>query len=111
MLDCNRVSTAHGRQWFAGMRRMVASAAMAGSLVSVALGAAPQAEAASSCVYYVRVFAYVHENPSTNSQIIAWDSAFTRLTGPCRTIGGFIAVYNSAARDGVGWVDRSKLYS
>jgi len=84
-----------------GMRRLVASVSLAASLSSVALAAAPQAEAAS-CVYYVGVFAYIHENPSTNSKIVAWDSAFTRLTGPCRSSGGFIAVYNSAARDGIG---------
>jgi len=92
------------------VRRMIASLGLAASLGSVALAAAPQVEAAS-CVYYVRVFAYVHENPRTSSKIVAGHSAFTRLTGPCKPSGGFIAVYSSAARDGIGWVDRSKLYT
>jgi hypothetical protein len=84
--------------------------ALAGAATGAALTAAPAAQA-STCVYYVRVFAYVHENPSTNSKIVAWHSAFDRLTGPCTRSGGFIAVYASAAHDGMGWVDASKLYT
>jgi hypothetical protein len=95
-------------------RRLLATLAtgmtLAGAATGAALTAAPAAQAAS-CVYHVRVFAYVHENPSTSSKIVAWHSAFTRLTGPCRRSGGFIAVYSSAARDGIGWIDSSKLYS
>jgi hypothetical protein len=93
------------------VRRLVAGLSLAASVSSVALAAAPRAEAAASCVYYVKVFAFIHENPSSNSKIVAWDSAFTRLTGPCRSSGGFIAVYSRAAGDGTGWVDRTKLYT
>jgi hypothetical protein len=36
--------------------------------------------------------------------------AFERVTGPGRSQKGFIAVYTAAASDGIGWIDRSKLY-
>jgi hypothetical protein len=73
--------------------------------------AAPAAPArAATCVYYVKVFAYVCENPSQNSKILKSKGAFERFTGPCRSSNGFIAVYTSAASYGIGWIDRSKLF-
>jgi hypothetical protein len=81
---------------------------------SASAATAPRAaNAKSACVYvyYVRVFAYIHENPSSNSVIRDSRGAFARLTGPCRgPSGGFFEVYSSACTDGLGWVDRSKLY-
>jgi hypothetical protein len=95
-------------------RRLLATlatgTALAGAATGAALTAAPAAQAAT-CVYYVRVFAYVHENPSTNSKILKSKGAFERVTGPCTRSGGFIAVYTSAASDGIGWIDASKLYT
>ena len=74
------------------------------------LATAPQAAAKTqACVYYVKVFAYVRENPSPNSKILKSKGAFERVTGPCRAQNGFIAVYTAAASDGIGWIDRSKL--
>ena len=81
-----------------------------GYATGAALATAPQAEAkAQACVYYVRVFAYVRENPSPNSKILKSKGAFERVTGPCQSRNGFIAVYTAAASDGIGWIDRSKL--
>jgi hypothetical protein len=73
--------------------------------------ASPVANAApATCVYNVRVFAYVRENPSINSRILKSKGAFERVTGPCRAENGFIAVYTTAASDGIGWIDSSKLF-
>ena len=58
----------------------------------------------------MKVFAYVRENPSLNSKILKSKGAFERVTGPCRYSNGFVAVYTSAASDGIGWIDRSKLF-
>jgi hypothetical protein len=88
---------------------LAAAVALMGAATAGSLAAPPKAEAAT-CVYYVKVFAYVHENPSTNSRIITWKSAFARVTGPCSSRNGFIAVYTSSASDGIGWIDGSKLY-
>jgi hypothetical protein len=94
------------------IRRPLAALGAVGCLVGaatgVALAAAPRAEAAT-CVYYVRVFAYVRENPSPNSKILKSKGAFERVTGPCRAQNGFTAVYTSAASDGIGWIDSSKI--
>jgi hypothetical protein len=90
------------------MRKLLASLALASAATFGGLAAAPQAEAAT-CVYYVKVFAYVRENPSLNSKILKSKGAFERVTGPCRAQNGFIAVYTSAASDGIGWIDGSKL--
>ena len=88
-----------------------AGVALVGAATGAALATAPQAEAkAQACVYYVKVFAYVRENPSPNSKILKSKGAFERVTGPCRSQNGFIAVYTAAASDGIGWIDRSKLY-
>jgi hypothetical protein len=77
-----------------------------------ALAAAPRVGAMPvPCVYYVKVFAYVRENPSPNSKILKSKGAFERVTGPCRSSNGFIAVYTTAASDGIGWIDRTKLYT
>jgi hypothetical protein len=92
----------------ATIRRLFASAGSAAVLIAAGLGAAPRAEAAT-CVYYVEVFAYVRENPSPNSRILKSKGAFERVTGPCRTDGGFTAVYTSAARDGIGWINSARL--
>ena len=81
---------------------------LVGAATGVVLATAPRAEAAT-CVYYVRVFAYVRENPSPNSKILKSKGAFERVTGPCRTQNGFTAVYTSAASDGIGWIDSSKI--
>jgi hypothetical protein len=43
-------------------------------------------------------------------EILKSKGAFERVTGPCRSQNGFIAVYTAAASDGIGWIDRSKLY-
>ena len=51
----------------------------------------------------------MRENPSLNSKILKSKGAFERVTGPCRSQNGFIAVYTAAASDGIGWIDRSKL--
>jgi hypothetical protein len=95
------------------LRRVFAAVGSAVTLVGAAggvLATAPQAEArTSACVYYVKVFAYVRENPSPNSKILKSKGAFERVTGPCRSQNGFIAVYTAAASDGIGWIDRSKL--
>jgi hypothetical protein len=99
------------------MRRLFATLATGTALVGAATGAAlataPQAQAKATrtagCVYYVKVFAYVRENPSPNSKILKSKGAFARVTGPCRSQNGFIAVYTAAASDGIGWIDRSKL--
>jgi hypothetical protein len=96
------------------VRRLLATVGTGVSLVGAATGAAlataPQAEAkAQACVYYVKVFAYVRENPSPNSRILKSKGAFARVTGPCRSRNGFIAVYTAAASDGIGWIDRTKL--
>jgi hypothetical protein len=80
------------------------------ALLGISSVASPVANAASTCVYNVRVFAYVHENPSPNSKILKSKGAFARVTGPCRAQNGFIAVYTSAASDGIGWIDGSKLF-
>src|SRR5262245_57009464 len=90
---------------------LIAGAALAAVFAGGASAAtAPRAAArASACVYYVKVFAWIRENPSFNSVIRDSRGAFARLTGPCRTSGPFIAVYSSATTDGVGWVDSSKL--
>jgi hypothetical protein len=61
-------------------------------------------------VYYVRVFAYVRESPSQSSRILKSKGSFERVTGPCRYSNGFVAVYTSAASDGIGSIDRSKLF-
>jgi hypothetical protein len=90
------------------MRKLLASLAFASAATFGGLAVAPQAEAAT-CVYYVKVFAYVRENPSLNSKILKSKGAFERVTGPCRAQNGFIAVYTSAASDGIGWIDSSKL--
>jgi hypothetical protein len=90
------------------IRRTFASLVLAGAVTFGSLAAAPAAEAAT-CVYYVKVFAYVRENPSQNSKILKSKGAFERVTGPCRSQNGFIAVYTAAASDGIGWIDRSKL--
>jgi hypothetical protein len=88
-----------------------AGTALVGAATGAALTTAPQAEAkAQACVYYVKVFAYVRENPSPNSKILKSKGAFERVTGPCRAQSGFIAVYTSAASDGIGWIDRTKLH-
>jgi hypothetical protein len=78
-----------------------------------AFASAPRAGAmpVATCVYYVKVFAYVRENPSPNSKILKSKGAFERVTGPCRSSNGFIAVYTAAASDGIGWIDRTKLYT
>jgi hypothetical protein len=81
---------------------------LVGAATGVVLTTAPKAEAAT-CVYYVRVFSYVRENPSPNSKILKSKGAFERVTGPCRTQNGFTAVYTSAANDGIGWIDSSKI--
>jgi hypothetical protein len=91
------------------MRRFVASAACVAGLVGAGLSAAPPAEAAS-CVYYVKVFAYVRENPSLNSKILKSKGSFERVTGPCRYQNGFTAVFTAAASDGLGWINSSKLF-
>lgn len=96
------------------MRRLLAIAgtgvALVGAATGTALAAGPKAESRSAaCVYYVRVFAYVRENPSLNSRILKSKGTFERVTGPCRSQNGFIAVYTSAASDGIGWIDGSKL--
>ena len=45
--------------------------ALLGTASGAALSTAPAAEAkAAGCVYYVKVFAYVRENPSPNSKIL-----------------------------------------
>ena len=90
------------------MRRTIASLALAGAVTFGSLASAPPAEAAT-CVYYVKVFAYVRENPSRNSKILKSKGSFERVTGPCRSQNGFIAVYTAAASDGIGWIDRTKL--
>ena len=93
-------------------RRLFATLAAGLTLMGVAAGAAltaaPPADAkAAACVYYVRVFAYVRENPSPNSKILKSKGAFERVTGPCRSQNGFIAVYTAAASDGIGWIDQT----
>ena len=94
-----------------GTRRLLAAlgigVAVMGAAAGVGLATAPDAKA--GCVYYVKVFAYVRENPSLNSKILKSKGAFERVTGPCRSANGFIAVYTSAASDGEGWIDGSKL--
>jgi hypothetical protein len=90
------------------MLRRLASAALACAVTFVGLAAAPQAQAAT-CVYYVKVFAYVRENPSPNSKILKSKGTFERVTGPCRAQNGFTAVYTAAASDGIGWINSSKL--
>ena len=97
------------------MRRLFATLgtglALLGTASGAALATAPAAEArAAGCVDYVKVFAYVRENPSPNSKILKSKGAFERVTGPCRAQNGFIAVYTAAASDGIGWIDRSKLH-
>jgi hypothetical protein len=92
------------------MRKLIASLAIVAAVSGIGLAATPSAEAAS-CVYYVKVFAYVRENPSLNSKILKSKGAFEKVTGPCRSQNGFIAVYTSAASDGIGWIDRSKLFN
>jgi hypothetical protein len=87
---------------------MLSSLVLAGAVTFGGLAATSGAEAAT-CVYYVKVFAYVRENPSLNSKILKSKGAFERVTGPCRSQNGFIAVYTAAASDGIGWIDRSKL--
>ena len=96
------------------VRRLFAIFAAALALLGVAIGTALATAAAAearpaACVYYVKVFAYVRENPSPNSKILKSKGAFERVTGPCRSQNGFIAVYTAAASDGIGWIDRSKL--
>jgi len=89
---------------------LVAALALLGVAIGTALATAAAAEArTAACVYYVKVFAYVRENPSPNSKILKSKGAFARVTGPCRSQNGFIAVYTAAASDGIGWIDRSKL--
>jgi hypothetical protein len=90
-------------------RKLLAGVACAGTLTGAGSAATPQVEAAT-CVYYVKVFAYVRENPRPHSVILKSKSAFSRVTGPCHSRNGFIAVYTSAANDGIGWIDRSKLH-
>jgi hypothetical protein len=85
---------------------MLAAVAMLG----ISSVASPVANAATTCVYNVRVFAYVRESPSLNSRILKSKGAFERVTGPCRAENGFIAVYTAAASDGIGWIDSSKLF-
>lgn len=96
------------------LRRLLATAGVGATLLGATAGvaaAAPAAPArAAACVYNVRVFAYVRENPSLNSKILKSKGAFERVTGPCRSQNGFIAVYTSAASDGIGWIDSSKLF-
>jgi len=96
------------------LRRLLATLGVGATLLSATAGvavAAPAAPArAATCVYYVKVFAYVHENPSRYSKILKSKGAFERVTGPCRYSNGFVAVYTSAASDGIGWIDRSKLH-
>jgi hypothetical protein len=97
------------RARFVSVRRilpMLAAVAMLG----ISSMASPVANAAATCVYNVQVFAFVRENPSHNSSILKSKGAFERVTGPCRADNGFIAVYTSAASDGIGWIDRSKLF-
>jgi hypothetical protein len=93
---------------------VIAGAALAAlSAGGVLAATAPKAAKAKACtyVYYVKVFAFVHENPSTNSVVRESKSAYARLTGPCHgSENGFFPVYSSATTDGLGWVDRSKLY-
>ena len=100
-------------------RRLLATLGAGVALTAAATGAnlatAPAAKAAqtrssTTCVYYVKVFAYVRENPSQNSRILKSKGAFERVTGPCRYSNGFVAVSTSAASDGIGWIDRSKLF-
>ena len=81
------------------MRRMFASLVLAGAVTFGGLAATPGAEAAT-CVYYVKVFAYVRENPSLNSKILKSKGAFERVTGPCRSQNGFIAVYTAPPATG-----------
>jgi hypothetical protein len=88
------------------MRRLLASVALAAAATFA--GAAPPASAAG-CVYYVKVFAFVRENPSRNSKVLKSKGSFERVTGPCRAQNGFTAVYTSAASDGIGWINSSKL--
>jgi hypothetical protein len=90
------------------MRKLLASFAFAAVASGLGLAAAPAAEAAT-CVYYVKVFAYVRENPSNNSKILKSKGSFERVTGPCQARNGFTAVYTSAASDGIGWMHTSKL--
>ena len=100
-------------------RRLLATLGAGVALTAAATGAnlatapaakAAQARSSATCVYYVRVFAYVRENPSQNSRILKSKGAFERVTGPCRYSNGFVAVSTSAASDGIGWIDRSKLF-
>jgi hypothetical protein len=82
-----------------------------GSASAATAPKAAKAKGACTYAYYVNVFAFVHENPSTNSVVRVSKSAFARLTGPCRgPNGGFFEVYCGACTDGIGWVDRSKLF-
>ena len=93
------------------LRRLLASLGVGATLLGATAGVVAAAPAhAATCVYYVKVFAYVRENPSLNSKILKSKGAFDRLTGPCRYSKGFVAVYTSAASDGIGWIDRSKLF-
>ena len=95
------------------VRRLLVTLATGVALVGAAYGAAlataPPAKAAT-CVYYVKVFAYVRSAPSLNAPILKAKSAFDRVTGPCTSRNGFIAVYTSAAASGIGWIDGGKLY-
>jgi hypothetical protein len=96
------------------LRRLLATLGVGATLLGATGGVAAAALAAparaATCVYYVKVFAYVRENPSLNSHILKSKGAFARVTGPCRYSNGFVAVYTSAASDGIGWIDRSKLF-
>jgi hypothetical protein len=97
-------------------RRLLATLGVGAALLGMTPGVAAAAAAAAAparaatCVYYVKVFAYVRENPSLNSKILKSKGAFARVTGPCRYSNGFVAVYTTAASDGIGWIDRSKVF-
>jgi hypothetical protein len=92
---------------FVRVLRMLPVLAMV-AMLAISTVASPVASAASTCVYYVRVFAYVRESPSLNARILKSKGAFARVTGPCRERNGFIAVY--LAEGGIGWIDAGKLY-
>ena len=87
---------------------LLAGLALVGATAGGSFAATPTR--ATACVYYVKVFAWIRENPSFNSVIRDSRGTYARLTGPCRTSGPFIAVYSGATTDGLGWVDSSKVF-